>query len=142
MNKPKTIREALTNLGPGEYCGWYTLADCFPTRGLWDGPNDYEGWGRRVKRHWIATWICTDTQVGLSIITLDGEPVAVCSQTGRKSDEDVRFFSAEVTEKVLKVMEEFVSQSEDRHVFANLDEEIDPYWYERSEEYWYERSEE
>lgn len=95
MNRPKTIREAIQNLSEPSYVDWGTLADALGMHD-WYGSSNEDEFDRRFKRHWVVSWICTDTQVGISIITLDSEPVAVTSQTGRKNDEGVYFFSKDI----------------------------------------------
>lgn len=42
----------------------------------------------RIKECYVpgATWICSDTRVGVSIIFIDDEPVALTTQQARKSD--------------------------------------------------------
>ncbi len=53
-----------------------------------------------VSKYRYASWICTDTRVGGSIIFLDGEPVAATWQSARKDDERYWWFSAEAAAKM------------------------------------------
>jgi hypothetical protein len=65
------------------------------------GPSWSEEFSRRVKKHWINSWLCTDTVVGLAVYVMDGKPVAVSEQTSRKGDEEIKFISKEARDAVI-----------------------------------------
>lgn len=54
----------------------------------------------RLKCFWIGNWRCTDTWVGYKMYFLDDEPVAYSTQSARKSDEHIMWFSKETSSKV------------------------------------------
>lgn len=80
--------------------------------------------GARVKKHWIYNWYCTDTYVGLAAYYMDGEPVAVSFQSGRKSDEEIEFVSKEAATKVREFIVTLLEPEEPSYPVANLDEEL------------------
>ena len=49
----------------------------------------------RTQRYAVREWLCTDQHVGLYLYVVDGEPVCLMHQTGRKSYPEWTFFSAE-----------------------------------------------
>lgn len=53
----------------------------------------------------IAGWTCTDTGVGLDIITLNETPVAICWQAYRKGDRTYAFVSQEAADLVASAWE-------------------------------------
>lgn len=63
----------------------------------YDYPEDFMD---RVKCYWLTNWLCTDTWVGMQVYYMDGEPVALTKQTGRKNGIRVFFTSAAAAEKV------------------------------------------
>jgi hypothetical protein len=87
-----------------------------------------------LKKFWITKWLCTDTYVGLAVYTLDGEPVAISTQTGRKMDEHISFLS----EAAFKKVQEFIYKlwraelEEEPSEFVNLEEDISPSWFENA----------
>jgi hypothetical protein len=79
----------------------------------------------RVKGHYLAKWMCTDTWVGTQVFYLDDEPVAISTQSGRKSDENLYFISKEAGEKVREFILSLMSEDEAQELqLADLDEEI------------------
>lgn len=83
-----------------------------------------EKFGTRVKKHWIYNWYCTDSYVGLAAYYMDGEPVAVSFQSGRKSDEEIEFVSKEAAGKVRDFILTLLEPEEPSYPIANLDEEL------------------
>jgi hypothetical protein len=59
------------------------------------GITDILGWSeefsKRVKKHYLIKWYCTGTWVGVCVYYMDGIPVAISTQTARKSDVDYKF---------------------------------------------------
>jgi len=52
--------------------------------GINDCPWSNEFYDRMLK-HWVTSWVCTDTRVGVAVYCLDKVPVAVSTQPARKS---------------------------------------------------------
>lgn len=49
--------------------------------------NSYEDFESRVKKYWISSWMCTDTQVGICLYVFDEVPLAIGVKKFRKDDE-------------------------------------------------------
>lgn len=138
--QPKTWREALQQLGTLKTSRFNSevLTELF---NVYDYVN-YEEFEKRFTKHWIASWICTDTEVGAAFITLDGEPVALSTQWGRKSNEDIDFISPELAKKTHDVFLSLLLTPDPTYPIANLDKEIDDEIWERArndEQYWAQR---
>lgn len=84
-----------------------------------------ESFSNRMKKHWVHSWICTDTRVGIALYEFDGEFVAFSTQNVRKSDEIIKFLSEEAYYKVFMVVQQIIaSQHEhDKHII-NPDSDI------------------
>lgn len=131
-SKPATWREAILRMSEWEtgYIGFETLLECFQeTQGLF--ARDYEEFDRRFKKHWIHKWYCTDTWVGIAIISLDGEAVAIFGQEGRKCDPQIEFVSEQCANQTLKALKELsVDPEYGKPAIVNLDEKLDEGWFE------------
>lgn len=90
--------------------------------------DDCMGWheefDKRVKGYFLIRWYCTDTWVGYRVYFMDDEPVAISSQTGRKSDEEIEFVSLEAAQKVKDFIKSLEGEEEFNPTLANMDEEI------------------
>lgn len=73
------------------------------------GCVDYSEVNDRLKKHWIAPWLCTDTWVGTAAYYLDNKPVAISKQSARKSHEELYFLSSETLASVRAFMLECLS---------------------------------
>ena len=62
--------------------------------------GDWNKLQTRLNFYYFASWYCTDSYVGLGVYYLDDQPVAISSQTGRKSDENIEFVSIEAAKKL------------------------------------------
>lgn len=90
--------------------------------------NEWLGWNKdfdeRVKGYALTQWLCTDTHVGMNVYFMDDEPVAVSTQSARKSDVYIRFVSEE---SAIKVRDFILSLVQEDHKFyptiAALDDE-------------------
>ena len=60
----------------------------------------------RLEKYTIREWICTDTNVGLYLYLIDGEPVCISYQPARKSDPAWEFFTKEALEKTRKLFDD------------------------------------
>ena len=72
----------------------------------------------RLKAYWIGNWYCTDSYVGHRMYFLDDEPVAVSTQTGRKSNETFKWFSKELTLKVKDYLISLMSKDDELNIMV------------------------
>lgn len=72
--------------------------------GIWNDSYDQEKFEKRLTARFYATWLCTDTHVGGRVYYLDGEPVAVSWQPGRKWPEEIKFLSLNAVAAVKRCM--------------------------------------
>lgn len=97
--------------------------------------DSYSGWSvefnQRVIQHWVpgATWICTDTRVGLCVFTFDSEVVAIGSQTGRKNQMCIKFLSVESYHKLRNFYLKCITSDRDI-TLIDMDYEVDNSWFE------------
>jgi hypothetical protein len=92
--------DAITNVDrSNENTDWANLSDFSNELGLsvYGFEPEFES---RVKKHWLFKWLCTDTHVGLAVYYFDDEPLAVSFQPARKSDEEIKFVSKEIANKL------------------------------------------
>jgi len=85
-----------------------------------------EDFSARVTCYEVQTWQCTDTIVGTFIYYMDGSPVAVTIQTGRKSDKEVLFLSKEAAQKMREFIQSIMPDDYDPEI-VSLDEELPDY---------------
>ncbi len=125
----KTWREALDKLSQLEV-GDPSIEDLCSAADILDSWDCYPAsTDNRLKKHWVHHWTCTDTWVGLAIYTLDGQPVAFSSQSGRKSREEFYFLSRESAESVRTYLVSFKEVKMPVYPLVDLDEVIDPRWF-------------
>jgi hypothetical protein len=86
--------------------------------------NYSDEWNTRCTSHPVATWLCTDTHVGMHFITLDDEVVAVSMQIARKSDVTYKFVSAEAHKKLRDFILSVTITEEEQFSILDLDEEV------------------
>lgn len=90
----------------------------------WSDKSDADNeWERRTREHYIETWLCTDTWVGVSIIFLDAIPIAVTQQPARKSDTIYKWISKEAHDKMREFVLSLVKTEVPKIDLMNLDEE-------------------
>lgn len=80
----------------------------------------------RMRKHFVVSWYCADTWVGLAVYALDGKIVAVSSQTGRKNREVIDFISKEAQTLVFKTVLSYVEDEFERQVDTV---DIDDRWF-------------
>lgn len=90
--------------------------------------NEWLGWDKRfderVKGYALTQWLCTDTPVGMNVYFMDDEPIAVSTQSARKSDVYIRFVSEEAALKVRDFILSLVKEDEKFYpTIAALDDE-------------------
>ncbi len=79
----------------------------------------------RFTCYWLANHYCTDTYVGVRCYLLDGKPVAMSHQAGRKCDENIEW----VSEKSFELTRQFVislleGEEELTPKFLDMEEEM------------------
>lgn len=80
---------------------------------------------KRLSGYWAVKWYCTDTWVGTILYFLDGEPLGISSQGGRKCGVEVSFVSEEMAEKLRQVLIELCVPNKPNGVsLINMDEEV------------------
>lgn len=67
----------------------------------------------RLQEYALCTFICTDTHVGIDMIFLDDEFVAMRHQRYRKGDISYKFVDREAENKVMEYLESFIKRDED-----------------------------
>lgn len=72
--------------------------------------------------HQDATWVCTDTQVGVKFVFLNDEFVAATFQDARKSDELIEWASAEARLKLFDYLVTLVRKVSPENL-VNMDED-------------------
>lgn len=77
-----------------------------------------------VKGYFLIKWYCTDSWVGYRVYFMDDEPVAVSSQTGRKSPEEIEFVSLEAAQKVKDFIKSLDPDDEFTPSLADMDLDI------------------
>lgn len=76
----------------------------------------------RVKEYYVAQWYCTDTIVGISLIFLDDEFIALSSKKGRKCDTKFEFGSKMQARKMRGFIESLCEEDiTNRISFLDLD---------------------
>lgn len=66
----------------------------------WSLDIDLEAWSKRVTAYFIEKWLCTDTMVGMSIVFIDDEPIAMSWKPARKSRRETHFFGLASVERL------------------------------------------
>ncbi|MFC1638014.1 hypothetical protein ACFL2R_01180 [Patescibacteria group bacterium] len=85
---------------------------------------DYDKFTKGLTSYFFSKWYCTDTHVGGRVYFLGDEPVAVSWQSGRKSDEEIKFLSVDSLNKVKDFMFKCCTQKDDyTGLIANVDED-------------------
>lgn len=72
----------------------------------------------------VLSWICTDTAVGLDVIYLDSEPVALQFKRFRKADADILWRDAESKKKVFDYLVTLIQKPEDNQHGYLASEEV------------------
>jgi hypothetical protein len=95
------------------------------------GFRDSVGWSdefsARVTCYSVQDWMCTDSIVGTFIYYMDGAPVAVSIQTGRRNDKEVFFLSKEAAQKMREFIQSLMPDKYDPEI-VSLEEELQRVW--------------
>lgn len=123
--KKTTLRELIKNINFDNkqmetHTDWEELSKVFDIYDLYWSDDI------RLRAFFIETWCYTDSWVGMRAYFLDGEFVAISTQTGRKSDEDFGFTSKPAAEKVESYLRSLVKENREDPVYDILgDSELD-----------------
>lgn len=110
-----SIEDCMTHSVKHECSGVQDEEDFFSSIGFnswefdWEKHDEFE---QRTKSQYFSHWLCTDSYVGKGILSIDGERVALFSQTGRKMDCNFKWLSKEAKDKARKFAQEFIKQDE------------------------------
>ncbi|AJD93044.1 hypothetical protein JMA_37260 (plasmid) [Jeotgalibacillus malaysiensis] len=118
------IREIIEQVEKSEQTeSWVDVNEVAEELGL--GYGDY-GSPERLSSYYFGSWTSTDETVGYKVYYLDQKPVAISTQTGRKSDEIFYWLSQAVVKEVRSYIISLIKENEDsfRIKIANLEEEI------------------
>lgn len=74
---------------------------------------DWDKFTEKFKKIYYRSWYCTDSYVGAAILTLNGEPVALSYQSGRKSQEIIEWLSDQSVEEAIIAVNEVLIKEED-----------------------------
>ncbi len=80
----------------------------------------------RFNCYWVGNHYCTDSWVGIRCYVLDGFPVAVSQQQGRKCDENFEWLDLESFQKTHKFVLSLLEDDEEElnPTFADLEEDM------------------
>jgi hypothetical protein len=119
------MRDAIQNVDRSDANSEPTDMESFGKALEIDEARYNDEFARRVVRHRLSRWLCTDSFVGTSVFELDGVPVAIGHRPYRKEDEQIAFVSEEAAKTVRKLVLSLVSPEEPKQVdIVNPDEEI------------------
>ena len=89
--------------------------------GFYEWPNELQ---ERLKSYPIIEWYCTDENVGLYAIYLDGEPVGCHFRRARKAKYDFSWISSEARNKTRDVIISYYEKAQDEIELINPDDDI------------------
>ena len=78
----------------------------------------YDEFRNRFTSEYFDHWLCTDTWVGIGVLSVDGERVALFSQTARKNNCHFKWLSKESKIKVRMLVQEYMKS--DDHYFQDV----------------------
>ncbi len=87
---------------------FYAFCDVF-----WLEGNYSQRFADGLVKHFVDSWICTDTRVGHALYYFGDELVAYSYQSSRKSDENISFFSEEAAKRVRNFFIECLAETAD-----------------------------
>lgn len=103
---------------------WYNIEELAQEFGIY---NSISQETERIKEVYVNVHFCTDSWVGETVVFLDGEAIAVTSQSGRKSDKFYYFISDETRDKAYDYVKSLLIV-ELSSAFIDIDAEIDEYY--------------
>jgi hypothetical protein len=76
-----------------------------------------------ITSYYLGDWLCTDTKVGWRVFFYKDVPVAISSQSARKSDENIEWVSKELYEEVRNYILSF-QEFDEEIMLLDLEEEM------------------
>lgn len=86
--------------------------------------NWSEVFNQRITQYPIQEWMCTDTLVGIHAYFMDGEPVAISVQVGRKRRKEIDFLSKEAADKVRSLLLTLLAREASEPSIISLDKDL------------------
>lgn len=83
--------------------------------------------GNELRCYWVSCWMDTDSFVGTKMYFLNNEPVAISTQTGRKSPEEFKWFSKQAKNNTKEYIHNRISvykNDKDYSTYVSIDTEI------------------
>lgn len=81
-----------------------------------------------IQSYWLSSWLCTDSIVGAAIYFLNGKPIMVSSQNGRKADINYEFISEETFSLLREYIYQYIEISTPKHFLIQPEDEVDDYY--------------
>lgn len=108
------FKEIIERFDPSrtQYCDYYYYVSFFQVDSCGLNDDEDKRWTTTVREHPIDEWFCTDTVVGLYVITLNMKVVGIRFQPARKSDSQFRFVSVETHNELLDHVKSFAETPE------------------------------
>ena len=78
----------------------------------------------RLRAYWIGNWYCTDSWVGFRMYFFDDKPVAVSTQTGRKSNEEFEWFGPDAVKAVREYLLSLIDEEQTVITYGDLEQDI------------------
>lgn len=98
---------------------------------MYNSEFDSEKFESRISHRYINKWICTDTEVGVSVVYFDSTLVAIGFRPYRKSDCNYMFLSTEIAMQVRDFVHSCLKvEMNNIPVIESMDTVIDGLWFE------------
>lgn len=109
------IIERIDKSGPTE---WVDYEAVYQAAGL-PIPDYIDMNAAGFTQYFFASWLCTDTEVGNSILFYEDYPVALVKKSARKADEEFYWLSQYMHQLVTNVLVKLIQSREECVQFAN-----------------------
>lgn len=81
----------------------------------------------QLKSYWVTSWVCTDTRVGIWATFLNGNLICISVQSARKNEIVTEWVSDQAFCAARQWA--FELSHESKMDILDMDEEIDPWWF-------------
>src|SRR5688572_30224618 len=115
------LKEILARIDKTKLESWHDLQSIAEEFDIYQYFDTNQG---RLKSYFYQNWYCTDSWVGGRIYFLDGEPVCVSWQSGRKSDEEFEWISRETFNKTKAYLLSLLIEEEKTIHLCDLEQEM------------------
>lgn len=122
--KEITLKQAIADLPPTGWEPVYDVEDFFQPLGLSYQYIQCDAVESRLKEQYLIKWYCTDSYVGVLVFQLDGIPVAITRQEGRKCGVDVMFLNAAGADAMRAFLLSLMEEEDDYHPHILPDDEM------------------